>query len=276
MSTQRSSAPRPGSTRFISSDDIRDFVLSEEGIRKLEKERLLQARKDRKNPQRYRDELAAIASAREDREARAKEETKSKLAILVSSNTTSPVKPSSNLAKRNNSISWASRGKEAPLAVVDEYLTPSGELQTPLSESEAFISSSEEDAENPGEWTTHVTAEVQERVDALPSKQQSASMEGLPTELQIQIFGYLDRIDSVCLGLTSPHHYAIFQALHPEKMLLNSRRVGQAGTVERSWELVGRDTCNHCGTYRCQLWRHIKDWMPDYLVSDYTYFPRSF
>ncbi|KAH8596358.1 hypothetical protein B0O99DRAFT_493974, partial [Bisporella sp. PMI_857] len=115
------------------------------------------------------------------------------------------------------------------------------------------------------EWTTEVTGEVQERVDALPDQQKSASLEGLPTELQLQIFGYLDKIDSVCLGLTSPHHYGILRALHPEKMPLNSRRVGQAGTVERSWEIVGRNTCNHCGTYRCQLWRHIKDWMPDYL-----------
>lgn len=107
-----------------------------------------------------------------------------------------------------------------------------------------------------------VTAEVVATVvQNNPQPDTSASLSGLPTELTVMVYKNLDVIDAVCLGLTSSRHYGIYRDLFGTGVKLNTRRIGQAGTVERSWEVVGKDLCGHCGSYRCQLYRHINDWM---------------
>ena len=104
-------------------------------------------------------------------------------------------------------------------------------------------------------------------VQNFPQANTTASLTGLPTELTIMIFGNLDVIDAVCLGLASRRHYNIYSLLFGYGVKLNTRRIGQPGTVERSWEVVGKDQCAHCGSYRCQLYRHINTWMGPNLVS---------
>jgi hypothetical protein len=83
----------------------------------------------------------------------------------------------------------------------------------------------------------------------------------LPTELHYMIFSELDAIDSTCLGLTNSHFYSMQQSLHG-KVPLNMRRKGP-NPLERAW----KGNCRHCGAHRCQLYRHLKDWMP----TDYEY-----
>ena len=100
-----------------------------------------------------------------------------------------------------------------------------------------------------------------------PQPETAASLPGLPTELTVMVYKNLDVIDAVCLGLSSPRHYSIYRDLFGTGVKLNTRRIGQAGTVERSWEVVGKDLCGHCGSYRCQLYRHIDGWMGSSFVS---------
>lgn len=97
---------------------------------------------------------------------------------------------------------------------------------------------------------------------------EAPNLDRAPTEILLMIYGLLDNIDACCLGLSSPRQYTIYRELFGTKVKLNTRRLGQAGTVERSWEVVGREQCDHCGSYRCQLYRHIEGWMGPNFVSD--------
>jgi hypothetical protein len=114
-----------------------------------------------------------------------------------------------------------------------------------------------------------------ERVAELPAFPADASLQGLPNELQTMIFGNLDKIDAVCLGLSNVRTYEVYKAIHGKKMPLNTRRSGpNIPNMERVWEVVGKNTCPHCGNYRCQLYEHVKSWMPETL--EYCQFSQKF
>jgi len=104
-----------------------------------------------------------------------------------------------------------------------------------------------------------------------------SKLSSLPDELQLQIFGYLDKIDAACFGLSSPKSYPIFREIHGTKMPLNTRRVGP-NPFESAWEIVGIPKCKHCGVYRCELWQHLKTWMPkelEYCTLKQNFGPRA-
>lgn len=111
------------------------------------------------------------------------------------------------------------------------------------------------------EWVLKQSPELAKRLSLLPQHKVGASLQNLPTELQLQIFAELDNIDACCLGLSSTKFYGIFRAIHGTKMRLNERRSGP-NRLERAWERIGGNTCRHCGIYRCELHAHIKSWMP--------------
>lgn len=119
-----------------------------------------------------------------------------------------------------------------------------------------------------------MTTEVKARVAQLPDSKPAASLQGLPVELQVEIFGYLDQIDSVCLGLSNAGSYNVYRALHGIKMPLNTRRPVPVH-LERVCEAGGKKKpCDHCGNFRCQLYEHIKSWMPKGL--EYCQFSQKF
>ncbi|TVY68882.1 hypothetical protein LSUE1_G005535 [Lachnellula suecica] len=138
---------------------------------------------------------------------------------------------------------------------------PSDDLDS--SDNDTLASSNTEMSQSPEEkdWVFEQTPELMRRLSLLPSHTVSTSLPALPTELQLQIFGYLDKIDACCFGLSSPRTYGIFRAIHGTKMPLNTRRTGP-NLFERVWEVVGAKPCVHCGIYRCELHNHIKSWMP--------------
>jgi hypothetical protein len=126
---------------------------------------------------------------------------------------------------------------------------------TPTSTSTELSSPEEQD------WILEVTPAMISRLSSLPHCSSGATLPSLPTELQLEIFSYLDQIDSTCLGLTSRRTYTIYRAIHGTKMPLNTRRNGP-NKLEAAWEVVGKHMCQHCGMYRCELHAHIKSWMP--------------
>ncbi|KAF4624429.1 hypothetical protein G7Y89_g13743 [Cudoniella acicularis] len=126
-----------------------------------------------------------------------------------------------------------------------------------LNSTDTDMSSSPEEEE----WELKITPDMIQRLFRLPENKSGATLITLPTELQLEIFSYLDKIDSTCLGLASPRTYEVYRAIHGTKMPLNTRRVGP-NLLEAAWELVGRQECQHCGVYRCELHQHIKSWMP--------------
>ena len=104
----------------------------------------------------------------------------------------------------------------------------------------------------------------------------------LPPELHYAIFDFLDPIDSVCLALTSRHFYAVHWKMHG-KVSLASRREGP-NDMEWVWRhagpfllnrggvggghnnlamlsVRGQVYCRKCRTARCELHKHIKEWM---------------
>jgi hypothetical protein len=124
----------------------------------------------------------------------------------------------------------------------------------------------------------------------------------LPAELHYAIFDFLDPIDSVCLALTGRHFYAVHRKLHG-RVSLAARREGP-NDMEWVWRHAGpfllspspnnrdrdrdgeRDResdggaekrnslamlsprgqvyCRKCRTARCELNKHIREWMgPD-------------
>ncbi|KAI1876290.1 uncharacterized protein JN550_001786 [Neoarthrinium moseri] len=103
----------------------------------------------------------------------------------------------------------------------------------------------------------------------------------LPPELHFAIFDWLDDIDSTCLGLTSKNFYAIHRRMRGS-VALSARREGP-NDMEWAWRLAGpliaagqshekamaqvlprgQVYCRKCGITRCELHKHIQDWMGD-------------
>ncbi|KAI0446250.1 hypothetical protein F4803DRAFT_61604 [Xylaria telfairii] len=103
----------------------------------------------------------------------------------------------------------------------------------------------------------------------------------LPAELHYAVFDFLDPIDSVCLALTSRHFYAVHWAMHG-KVSLAARRAGP-NDMEWVWRHAGpflvhnngvgkqnslamlsprgQVYCRKCRTARCELHKHIREWM---------------
>jgi hypothetical protein len=95
-----------------------------------------------------------------------------------------------------------------------------------------------------------------------PPAAPATTLTSLPTELHLLIFSSLDPIDSTCLGLTSRHFYTAYRSRHPSRVPLNQRRRGP-NTLESAWEVLGPVTaCRYCGIYRCELHKHIREFMP--------------
>jgi hypothetical protein len=128
----------------------------------------------------------------------------------------------------------------------------------------------------------------------------------LPAELHFAIFDFLDPIDSTCFGLTSKHFYAIHRRLHGT-VPLTARRTGP-NDLEWAWHLArnivrknpaavsskdaeaapleglgekeknalsklrvrGQGYCRMCGVTRCQLHKHIQEWMGEGLEYCYV------
>ncbi|KAK4089741.1 hypothetical protein ACCO45_005978 [Purpureocillium lilacinum] len=107
----------------------------------------------------------------------------------------------------------------------------------------------------------------------------------LPSELHYSLFDFLDPIDGVCLGLAHSRLYAIHKRKYG-KVPLCSRYSGPndrewawrgAGPLIRPMEqkrdkapggldqlrVKGQVYCRKCGVSRCELHRHLKDWMGD-------------
>ncbi|KAK4126692.1 hypothetical protein N657DRAFT_640556 [Parathielavia appendiculata] len=122
----------------------------------------------------------------------------------------------------------------------------------------------------------------------------------LPAELHYAIFDFLNPIDSTCLGLTNKHFYTIHRRLHGT-VPLTARRDGPndlewawhlAGNIVRKNPSVvvaedskdaqtgplkglgqeernalsklrvrGQGYCRMCGVTRCQLHKHIQEWL---------------
>ena len=105
----------------------------------------------------------------------------------------------------------------------------------------------------------------------------------LPSELHYSLFDFLDPIDGACLGLAHSKLYAIHRRKNG-KVPLSSRYSGPndmewawrgAGPLvhpsasgvsvkERELEQLrvkGQVYCRKCGIYRCELRRHLKEWM---------------
>ena len=107
------------------------------------------------------------------------------------------------------------------------------------------------------EWVFKVTPDLVRRLSLLQQPKNGSSLENLPTELLLEVFKHLDKIDSVCLGLAAPEIYPVFRAIHGTKMPLNTRRIGP-NSLESAWEIVGKQSCKQCGVFRCELHQHIK------------------
>jgi hypothetical protein len=123
------------------------------------------------------------------------------------------------------------------------------------------------------EWEFQLTPDLMRRLSLIPIRNHGNTLSTLPTELLLEIFSYLDKIDSCCLGLAAPNLYVVYRAIHGTKMPLNTRRVGP-NSLEAAWEVVGKRECKQCGIYRCELHQHIKSWMPKEL--EYCAFKQNF
>jgi hypothetical protein len=116
----------------------------------------------------------------------------------------------------------------------------------------------------------------------------------LPSELHMAIFDWLDPIDCTCLGLTNKQFYQIHRRMHGT-VSLAARRQGP-NTMEWAWRgagpllernkgaippiltvadpirnpleslrIRGQIYCRKCCTIRCELYRHLTEWMgPNY------------
>ncbi|KAK2065525.1 F-box domain-containing protein [Colletotrichum caudatum] len=125
----------------------------------------------------------------------------------------------------------------------------------------------------------------------------------LPAELHYAIFDHLDPIDSTCFGLTNSHFYNIHRRMHGS-VPLSSRRSGP-NDLEWAWRFAGpliyngsaappaeafQDSalermrvkgqvyCRKCGISRCELHRHLREWMGsklEYCSITQKYGPRA-
>ena len=123
------------------------------------------------------------------------------------------------------------------------------------------------------EWVSQCTPDPVREFSLLPRLMKGSGLEKLPTELHLEIFQYLDKIDSCCLGLASPKTYPTYLAIHGTKMALNTRRIGP-NPLESAWEVGGKQICKQCGCHRCELHQHIRSWMPRDL--EYCAFKQNF
>jgi len=129
------------------------------------------------------------------------------------------------------------------------------------------------------------------------------AFQDLPAELHFSIMDFLDPIDSVCLGLTNKHFYTIHRKLHGTVPLATRRsgpnelewawhlagnivRTNPAAVVDSKdaartetealkglgeeeknalskLRVRGQGYCRMCGVTRCQLHKHIQEWMGD-------------
>ncbi|KAI1177646.1 hypothetical protein F4777DRAFT_576722 [Nemania sp. FL0916] len=113
----------------------------------------------------------------------------------------------------------------------------------------------------------------------------------LPAELHYALFDFLDPIDSVCLALTSRHFYAVHWAMrgrvslaarregpndmewvwrHAGPFLLSGPGGGGHGHKQKQNSLAmlsprGQVYCRKCRTARCELHKHIQEWIGDHL-----------
>ncbi|KAI0601510.1 hypothetical protein F4775DRAFT_589290 [Biscogniauxia sp. FL1348] len=111
----------------------------------------------------------------------------------------------------------------------------------------------------------------------------------LPPELHYALFDFLDPIDGTCLALTSKHFYAIYRRMYPgEPVSLAARREGpndmewvwrnagpflatggdnssnSSNSKQNSLAMLsprGQVYCRKCRTQRCELHKHIREWM---------------
>lgn len=129
--------------------------------------------------------------------------------------------------------------------------------------------------------------------EPVPPEQRPASgpltFSTLPPELHYAIFDFLDPIDATCLGLANKHLYAIHQRMHgsvplsvqrdgpnelewawhraaypkPATLLNGCPSDGeQAGAHLAALRVRGKGLCRKCGVNRCELHKHIVEWMP--------------
>lgn len=106
----------------------------------------------------------------------------------------------------------------------------------------------------------------------------------LPSELHYTLFDFLDPIDGVCFGLAHPRLHDIAKRKYGQQVSLASRYSGP-NDMEWAWRgagpLVRSNTdglaargheesklrpkgqvyCRKCGISRCELQRHLKEWM---------------
>lgn len=148
-------------------------------------------------------------------------------------------------------------GPEALSEVSDQEISDdlASGYSTPESRDESGVVSESESLDE--EVATLLTASV----GIVQPAKTSTGITSIPTELHYMIFSHLDPIDSTCLGLTNSHFYSMQQSLNGQ-VPLGTRRTGP-NPLERAW----KGNCRHCGAHRCQLYRHLKDWMP----TDYEY-----
>lgn len=126
----------------------------------------------------------------------------------------------------------------------------------------------------------------------------------LPVEMHMAFFDFLDPIDATCLGLTNRYMYAIHRRMHgavplssrrhgpnelewawhraaypslsassslapltPCKADDNSRATANANGPLAALRVRGKGLCRKCGISRCELHKHIREWMP----AEYEY-----
>lgn len=135
--------------------------------------------------------------------------------------------------------------------------------------------------------------------EPVPPEQQPPSgpltLSTMPPELHYAIFDQLDPIDATCLGLVNKHFYSIHRRMHGS-VPLSVRRDGP-NELEWAWHKAaypsahaaaaanvsisttntlghghsdlaalrvrGKGLCRKCGVSRCELQKHIRDWIPD-------------
>lgn len=117
------------------------------------------------------------------------------------------------------------------------------------------------------------------------------TLSSLPAEMHFAVFDFLDPIDATCLGLTNKHFYSIHRRMHGA-VPLSVRRDGP-NELEWAWHRAayptpslaltpcsadmssnkaasqltalrvrGKGLCRKCGVSRCELHKHLVEWMP--------------